>query len=98
VDDFDCGSEFPTLRRFYLKKRKMAQAAGEHALSGLWQSRQEEQAGTLLPDDFPARAELAAAGYTAKEDLEGADSEELVDWACVDNTAAKAILAAYAAL
>ncbi len=97
-EDFDFGSPFPTLRRQYLKKSKMAKEAGELALSGVWKSRQEEQAGTALPDDFPHRATLVAAGYTAIEDLEGACAEELVDWACVDNQAAKAILAAYAAL
>jgi hypothetical protein len=94
----DYGSQFPTLRRFYLKKRHMAKLAGEHALSAIWHARQEEQPGTALPAAFPFRAELVAAGYTTSEDLEGADADELVEWACVDNSAAKAIIAAHAAL
>lgn len=98
ADDFDFTSPFATLRRIYLKNRKVTAEAGDLAISGLWQSRQEEQPGVALPTDFPFRADLVAAGYTTAEDLEGADADELVEWACVDNSAAKAIVAAYAAL
>jgi hypothetical protein len=98
ADDFDFGSPFQTLRRFYLKKRKMAGEAGEHALSGLWQARQQEQPGVALPAAFPYRAELVAAGYSTSEDLDGACADELFDWAGLDNSAAKAVLAAHAAL
>lgn len=76
----------------------MAKEAGELALSGVWQSRQQEQPGVALPDDFPFKAELATEGYTTREDLDGADADELVEWGCVSSLAAKAILAAYAAL
>jgi hypothetical protein len=96
--DFDFGSPFPTLRRLYLKNRKLTAQAGEFAISSLWQYRQEEQAGTPLPDGFPLKTELAAAGYSTREDLEGADADELVEWAAVSSLDAKAILAAYAAL
>jgi hypothetical protein len=98
ADELDYESPFPTLRRIYLRNRKLTADAGEFAISGVWQSRQQEQPGTALPADFPSRAALIAAGYTAIEDLQGACADELVDWACVDNQAAKAILAAYAAL
>jgi hypothetical protein len=98
ADDFDFGSPFPTLRRIYLKNRKMTADAGELAISGVWQARQEEQPGTDLPANFPVRTELLAAGYIAIEDLEGACADELVEWAGIDNQAAKAVVAAYAAL
>lgn len=91
-------SPFPTLRRFYLKKRMMARGNGEHALSGLWQGRQEAETGTDLPSDFPSRAALIAAGYPAVQDLEGADASELREWARLSAPAANAVVAAYAAL
>jgi hypothetical protein len=98
VTDLDYGSPFLTLRRVYLKKRIMARQAGDLALSAVWHSRQEEQTSTTLPDGFPSKAALATAGYTAAGDLEGADESELVEWACISNSAARAVLAAYAAL
>lgn len=98
MTDVDFGSPFQTLRRFYLKKRIMARLAGDLAISSLWQSRQEEQTGTALPAGFPAKTDLATAGYTAAEDLEGATTDELVEWARISSKAASAVLAAYAAL
>jgi len=85
-------------RRFYLSKRIAARLLGDHALSSIWQYHQEQQPNTVLPDGFPAKAALAVAGYTASEDLEGADEHELVEWARISNSAARAALAAYAAL
>lgn len=96
ADEF--ASPFPTLRRFYLKKRMMARGNGEHALAGIWQGRQEAEASTALPSDFPSRAALVAAGYTTTGDLQGATEEELVEWPRLAATAARAVLAAYAAL
>lgn len=98
MTDLDYGSPFLTLRRVYLKKRKMARQAGDLALSAVWQSRQEEQAGAALPVGFPHLADLTAAGYTTAQDLEGADESELVEWARISTSAARAVLAAYAAL
>lgn len=98
MTDVDFGSPFPTLRRFYLKKRVMARQNGDLALSAVWQSRQEEQSSTALPDGFPSKTALAAAGYTAQGDLEGSSEDELIEWARLTRTAAKSVLAAYAAL
>jgi hypothetical protein len=98
VTEIDYGSPFPTLRRFYLKKRIMAYRAGDLALSAVWQSRQEEQSSTDLPDGFPSKVALEDAGYTTSGDLECADEFELMDWARLSNRAAKAVIAAYAAL
>jgi hypothetical protein len=97
-DDFSYESPFPTLRRIYLKNRKLTAEAGEHAISSVWQARQEEQPGTGLPSDFPYRDELVAAGYSTSEDLEGACADELAEWAGISGRDAKTILAAYAAL
>lgn len=91
-------SSFISPRRFYLSKRIVARLLGEHALSSNWWHQQDQQPHTVLPDGFPSKAALAIAGYTASEDLEGADESELVEWACISNSAARAVLAAYAAL
>ena len=98
MTDLDYGSPFPTLRRIYLKKRKMAYQAGDYALSSVWHARQEEQTSAVIPDGFPSKAALAEAGYTAVGDLEDADADELVEWACLSHSAARAVIAAYAAL
>lgn len=96
--DIDFGSPFQTVRRYYLKNRVLARQAGEFAISSVWHANQEEQPGTALPVGFPSLTALAAAGYTTAQDLEGADAAELVEWACISNSAARAVLAAYAAL
>jgi hypothetical protein len=92
-------AEVPTLRRFYLRKRIGARLEGDLALAGVWQSKQEEQPGGIaVPDDFPSRERLVAAGYTAKEDFNGADENELWQSACLGPTEAHDVLAAAAAL
>ena len=93
----DCAS-FITARRFYLSKRIAARLIGELALSATWHHHQDQQPHTLLPADFPAKAKLESAGYTAIEDLEGASVEELLDWASLSTHEAEAALAAYAAI
>jgi len=64
-------------RRFYLLKRRAATDLGEFGLASLWQAKQEAIYWPDLPTDFPARAELVAAGYTTAIDLTGADADEL---------------------
>lgn len=91
-------SSFISPRRFYLSKRIAARLIGDHALSSLWQYQQEQQPHTDLPVGFPSKVALETAGYSAPEDLEGADQPELVDWARLSNAAARAVIAAYAAL
>lgn len=92
-------SDFTSHRRFYLSKRIAARLNGEFALSGLWQSKQESFAGgPVLPADFPCLEALNAAGYVAKEDLAGADEEELWGWVGLSPGEAAEVLAAAAAL
>ena len=64
-------------RRYYLLKRRAAQEQQELGLARSWQAKQEEQPGRALPAAFPLRTKLASAGYTAVEDLQGADVAEL---------------------
>lgn len=66
----------PTARRFYLLLRRNAWDEG---IAAVWRAKQEAQPGTVLPDPFPARASLAAAGYTTVEDLAGATEDELIN-------------------
>jgi hypothetical protein len=66
------------LRRFYMLKRFAAETVGQRALADAWRAKHDATPGTALAVDFPARALLVAAGYDATEDLEGADSAELM--------------------
>lgn len=86
-----------TPRRFYLHKRIEARNACDD-LEGTWRSKQEEQPGTALPDDFPNHDELEAVGYETEEDLDGADVQELVNYAGLTTRQAEAVIAAQAAL
>lgn len=67
-----------TARRFYLLKRRAARSLGDKGLEGVWRQKQEAESGTALAATFPARAALVAAGYSTTEDLDGADTDELV--------------------
>lgn len=64
----------------------------------MWLSKQRALAGTELPADFPARAELIAVGYETVEDIDGATSGELRQYARISPKAAEAVIAAVAAL
>lgn len=70
----------------------------EWALRDVWHAKQVAEPGTDLPADFPAKLELEAAGYTTVEDVDGADVEELEDYAALSSANANAVLAAIAAL
>jgi len=91
-------SELKSYRRYCLMKRVVATRSGETANAQLWRNKQEEQPGAALPDDFPHRSELAAAGYTTKEDIIGADDVELNDVAGLTLRAAASVIAAAEAL
>lgn len=68
-------------------------------MAGVWRSKQEACASTPLPADFPFAQQLAAVGYTAREDLEGADGDELlVPPLSLSPSDAAAVLAALEAL
>ena len=65
-------------RRYYLAKRYEADLR-KSAMAGVWQAKQEAEPFTVaLPVGFPMKAELALVGYTTKEDLVGADADELM--------------------
>lgn len=87
----------PTPRRYYLLKRLYYRGIKERILEGVWRSKQEGQPGTPLPLTFVHLTKLATAGYTMKEDLQGATELELQEQGFT-NRDAKAILAAAAAL
>jgi hypothetical protein len=91
-------AEFTSFRRYCLDKRISAMRVGDDAIASLWQSKQEAQAGTALPADFPSRSKLVAAGYTTNADLVGADVRELRDYARLSKREADSVIAAAAAL
>ena len=90
-------AELKTLRRIYLHKRILARLY-ETALEPVWQGKQEAEPGTLLGAGFPHAASLAAVGYKTREDLDGADSAELVDCVGLSRREAEAVIAAFEAL
>lgn len=81
-------------RRFYLLKQFAASDAEDVGLESVWRAKQLAIAGTALPSDFPAQAQLLAAKYEAVEDIDGADEQELVSRAGLTFLAAKAVIAA----
>jgi hypothetical protein len=78
-------------RRYYLLKWRGLEELDERELSLIFKAKQTEIAGTALPTDFPGRAALIAAGYTAIEDVTGADEEELMSLGLDEQTAAQAV-------
>lgn len=72
-------NEAKTLRRYYLLKAQYWNATPDREIfaNGYW-AKQDALPGTALPADTPALAELTAAHYTKREDLDGADVNELV--------------------
>ncbi len=81
-------------RRYYLLKRLAARSNSDRALDAAWHGMQKGVPGTALPLNFPARAELVAAGYSAIEDVFGADVDELLDAGLTRSEATAAIAAA----
>lgn len=65
-------------RRYYLHKRLEARLYERSDSDTVWRAKQEAEPGTPIADGFPFKTELAAVGYTATEDLDGADVDELV--------------------
>lgn len=105
-------SDADTPRRYYLLKRMSARLLGDLALSAVWQAKQLAEPGTALPSTFPLRIDLAALDqtfaadvdpfvygfYTTREDLLGADTKELGDYAGLTQREAETVIAAVAAL
>lgn len=90
-------AEVRNLRRFYLLKRCAADERDEEDAGEIWRGKQEEQPATPLPADFYLLSALQARGYTAREDLDGADETELTN-AGLSPRDAKAVLKAWAEL
>jgi hypothetical protein len=88
-------AEVGTVRRYYLLSARAARARDEEALALAWEGKQRAEAGTPLPA-FSASitAKLNAAGYLVREDVEGADEEELRAEAGLSPKEAAAVLAA----
>lgn len=78
--------------------RMNERAMGNGQLEAVWKSKQEAQPGTALPAKFPFLIDLAAGGYTTREDLDGADEYELKAIAKLDALSAQAVLYAFAHL
>lgn len=64
-------------RRYYLLKRRAAAARFDAPLAEAWAAKQLAEPGEALAEGFPLRTRLASAGYVAREDLLGANEEEL---------------------
>ncbi len=74
----DPSQQVLTPRRYYLLERLAAYAREDFAIGAVFRAKQEAEAATVLPVDFPSRALLVAAGYSTVEDINGADLEELL--------------------
>lgn len=90
-------TEVKSVRRYYLLKRLFCKRA-EDDNERVWQALQDEAAGDALPSTFPSREALVAAGYSTRQDLDGADEDELIEQVGLGRNEAKAVLAALAAL
>lgn len=84
-------------RRFYLLKRRAARLVGDCALEAVWQAKQEAEGGSALVAPFPSLSVLTDAGYSTVEDLNGAETQELVELGLSRRDAAS-VLAALAPL
>lgn len=85
-------------RRYCLLMSQAHGDAGDRGLSLAFLGKQQDIVATALPDGFPHREALAAANYTAVDDLDGADVAELVRRARLLTTQAEAVLRAFDAL
>jgi hypothetical protein len=85
-------------RRFYLLKHRASKKVGDIGRASYWQGKQDSEAGSLLPSSFPFLAKLQEARYFAREDLVGADEDELIEAVGFGTKEAKAVLTALAKL
>lgn len=82
-----------TVRRYYLGKRRQTFERDED-ITTQWHAKQDAEPGTSLPSGFPLRAQLAAGFYTTVEDLDGASSTELRNFAGLTLREADAVITA----
>lgn len=83
-------------RRYYLLKRLSLRSRCLE--EDPWTSKQASEPGTALPSGFPYLTTLDPAGYTTREDLDGATVDELREFCSLTVEQAKRVLAAAAAL
>ena len=87
-----------TFRRYRARQAATREASGQTAVAMTHKAQAEAQdPGTLLPNDFPGKAELAAAEPVAilsYEDLYGADERELTRITGIGVKTAQRIIAA----
>lgn len=88
------GGELLTARRYYLSASRSAALEGLRAASAVLLASHDAQPGTPLPETFPAYEKLVAANYTCREDVDGADVDELVRGAGLTRGEAEAALEA----
>lgn len=81
-------------RRYYLLKSFAARDAGDVGQSSAWLSKHNTEPGTALSATFPGKTLLEAAGYTAIEDIRGADAAELSSEAGLTRQDAEAAITA----
>ena len=67
-----------TRRRYYLLRWKYHQSAGNGGLAEGWRGKHLAEPSTPLAADFPGKATLESAGYSAVEDVAGATTDELL--------------------
>lgn len=85
-------------RRYYLLKRIAALQDEGVGQASVWKGKQEAESGTALPSTFPYLTELAAAGYSTVEDIDGADADELYANAGLNARQSALVIDALAAL
>jgi hypothetical protein len=70
-----------TRRRYYLLLSRDEEALGNLGTAAGLRRMQQSEPGTTLPGSIAAAlaTKLAAAGYHAREDLDGADATELTE-------------------
>jgi hypothetical protein len=92
-------AEVKSARRLYLLKYHGYQLQQEIGLASVYQGKQlGEAGGTVIPTTYPAYAKLQSAKYFAKNDLDGADVDELRCNARLSKGEAEAALAAFETL
>jgi hypothetical protein len=81
-------------RRYLLSASRSAGLEGLRGASAALLASHEAQPGTALPSTFPAYGKLVAAHYTCREDVAGADVDELIVCAGLTRPEALAVLQA----
>lgn len=84
--------EIRSRRRYLYLEYKRAFARSDE-MESVWNGKRKACEGTTIPDAFPCRAQLLAAGYLALEEIRGADTNEL-SRAGLSSAQAAAVIAA----